>query len=387
MEQNGDEPREKRNLLEILAEGEESKKRNMIWTRLPPPNVELYTRKPVVLLNWDDLDNVTSEEIAANLPSRLEELKEEAMFDVDSIPDDDSFSNLSQLTATLESAGRQFGPIALQDKAELCGFESAGEVSQSANLAGEGKHIPPPPDFNDNDNDDEYDIGSDMDLFGDEEMDSLYDDVDQQLKQENFISVGDSPDDSTRSISGQLSSEGILPEAISPIGIGVQSLSRVATDVHRSSNSGVNSVTNAGPAVAGRMIQPIVSSTPLSRAGDSSNFQPQPQPPMSGKRETCEGTIGGFSINSLTSLTDIRTPWVRSYSSESKLSPDSEDLDLPPVDWGPSQTSAATESVGDEPKPHCIKDTAQAPPTSPPPPCPQPVTRECPICTTSFPRR
>ena len=383
---------EERTLLEIFEESEERRKRNEQWSRLPPPNVEFYTRKPVVLLNWDDLDNALPEDIAANnSPSKSEELTLASAIDVDSTPDDDSFSNISQLTARLENVKRELEATGLQDKDvfnEFCELDSETEVAHSTSLLGEGKHIPPPPDFGDvAEDDDEYGIGSDMDLFEEEELDLLYDNVDKQLQQEAVPSADNSPDSSLVFVSCQSSGEVISLDDLSPIARVTQPSSPIATDERPGGRSRTRF---AEEAASVRMDHHRGSSTPYNKA--------------SGSR--IPGSVSGGGESSKTvnftsgcsSFLDITTPQLseavsraRSYSSESNLSPDSDDLDLPQIVWGPSQTTPLTK-VKDEPKAHCSKDILQAPPTSPPPPSspPQPrtlVAKECPICNLSFPSR
>ena len=145
------------------------------WTPLPPPNLELYLRKPVVLLEWDDGMTSNSElDLTDDRPTNDA--------DVIIITDDDSFADLDigELTARLEDVEKELSFHSSQDE------DHSGEIVKNQGGAiskGGNDHIPPAPDFTDDGDDDAYGSGSDMDLFGDDDYDRLYDNVDQQLQQ------------------------------------------------------------------------------------------------------------------------------------------------------------------------------------------------------------
>ena len=140
------EPRNEKSLLEKLAEMEEKKvhhdNNNMKWTPLPPPNLELYLRKPVVLLNWDDNMDSNTEQPGNQCKDEDEEYTTAAcdVIDLDSIADDDSFADLdiSQLTARLEDAEKELSILGSQDKDSEVENQGEEVVSKGGN-----DHIPP----------------------------------------------------------------------------------------------------------------------------------------------------------------------------------------------------------------------------------------------------
>ena len=361
------EPKEEKSLLEKLAEMEEKKVHDMKWTPLPPPNLELYLRKPVVLLNWDDNMSNNTNELTTD-----DQLKEYAataydVINLDSIADDDNFADISQLTARLEDAEKELSILGSQDKdSEL---ENQGEVVGK----GGNDHIPPAPDFNkgDSDDDDEYGSGSDMDLFGDEDYDCLYDNVDQELQQ-----GGASARKEERRSSSAL--EFSLP-ALMKVGSPPSMLSSLPSKVHPHAQEQGGSETK----------QHL-------REGSSSRIN----------RSAIERTLEAIRQYADSDTPPQPAPQARSSSSEVKLSPNSDYLDLPPVNWGrgsrpmtastlsassttpPTSSTAATGATfpmhtikEEQPKPHCSKDMLR--PSTPLQS--SLVAEKCPICNITFP--
>ena len=268
---------------------------------------------------------------------------------------------------------------------------------------------PPAPAFNGDDGDsDEYGSGSDMDLFGDEDYDCLYDNVDQQLQQGEDI---DAREEDQRKSFGSFDFS--LP-ALAEVG-GQPSMTLSSTPVHphiqgsRSDSQNRNHSADVKPIFQRQASQQGESKTPHPRREwNSSKLH----------RSVVEKTLEAICQFADTSSCDVGQPYTseqrdapraRSSSSEYKFSsPDSDDLDPPPVNWGcgsrptasassatathstttsTSRISAGTSSstcmIKDEqPRAHCSKDILQASSTSQQPPS---VAEKCPVCNFSFP--
>lgn len=384
-------PKEEKSLLEKLAEMEEKKSHDMKWTPLPPPNLELYLRKPVVLLDWDDNTGNSDDELTVDDQPKDEEHTTSAydITDLDSIADDDSFANLSQLTARLED---ELSILSSQDKdIEL---ENQGEgVSEGGN-----DYIPPAPNFNKDDgddDDDEYGSGSDMDLFGDEDYNHLYDNVNQQLQQGR----ADTREEEMRSFSALDFSLPALVKVGSRPSMLSSTPSKLHPHTHESrSDSQSRSSDNVKP----------VSQHQTSQQGSSEILCPREGRASKTNRTAIERTLE--TIHQFTDSDTLQhpAPRSRSSSSELKLSPDSDNLDPPPVNWGrgsrpmtvstssassitPSTSSAtATDTIlfpmctikDEQPKAHCSEDILQP---STPLQSTYSVPEKCPVCNFAFP--
>ena len=368
------------------------------WTPLPPPNLELYLRKPVVLLEWDDGMTSNSElDLTDNRPTNDA--------DVVIITDDDSFADLDigELTARLEDVEKELSFHSSQDK-----DHSVEIVKNQGGAIGKGgnDHIPPAPDFTDDGDDDAYGSGSDMDLFGDEDYDRLYDNVDQQLQQ--------GQEDQRKSLS---SADFSLP-ALVEVG---HHQSSMPTSTAIPPHSRESSTDSHGDDVIMKEL--------IFQQGQGS-WQDKSKPPPDPRREGGGSAVGSrlrqtmaeTTLETIRQFTDSNppeqqaAPRARSSSSEHKLSsPDSDDPDPPPVNWGRGSSrvasavsissaaaapSTSTTSAGtsyskrmvktehfEQPRAHCSKDILQSSSSSSstsyqPPPL---VAEKCPICNISFP--
>lgn len=358
----------------------------MKWTPLPPPNLELYLRKPVVLLEWDD--NMTS-----NSELDLTDNRPTNDADVDSIADD-----ISELTVRLEDVEKELSFLSSQDK------DHSGEIVENQGGAitkGGSDLIPPAPDFTDDGDDDDYGSGSDMDLFGDEDYNRLYDNIDHQLQQGQDTT---SKEDQRKSVS---SVDFSLPALVE---VGHQQ-SSTPTSTAIPPHSRESSTDSHGDDVI--MKELIFQQHQGSQQGES-------KPPLDprrggggspvGSRSRLHQTMVERTLETIRQFTDSvppeqqPAPRGRSSSSEYKLSsPDSDDP--PPVNWGRgsrqvasaasiSSASAVSTSAGtsysmhtiknEQPRAHCSKDILQSSSSTSYQPCPL-VAEKCPICNFSFP--
>ena len=388
--------RDEKSLLEKLAEMEEKKVHhdNIKWTPLPPPNLELYLRKPVVLLNWDDSNMVSNSEQPGDQCKDEEYTTATCdVINLDSIADDDSFADLdiSELTARLEDAEKELSILGSQDK--------DSEVEKQGEVVSEGgnEHIPPAPDFNDDSGDsDEYGSGSDMDLFADEDYDRLYDNVDQQLQQ-----GGDAGEEDQRKSFGF--SLPALVEVGGPPSMPLTSSSPIYPHCQGSTSDSQNRNHSAD-------VKPILqrqASPHPRREWSSSKLQRSiVEKTLETIRQFTDGT-SSCDVDQPHTSEQQDAPRARSSSSDYKFSsPDSDDLDPPPVNWGcgsrpmaPASSATGTPSTftstgtsssthnmikDEQPIAHCSKDILQASATSQQPPS---VAEKCPMCNFSFPRR
>ena len=357
----------------VLKEKEEMKKKSMLWSRLPPPNMDLYSRKPVVLLNWEDMDDTTDEEF----PDNDFLTRPEDVIDVDLISDNDSFKSAESEIA-----------MSLIDKDFIDEQESKKtDTHSSLSVEEEGEHVPSAPEFiQELEDDDNYSNGSDMDLFAGEDLDRLYDDVDQQLKEESFTL-----DDSSLGAVPLLDDEDvILIESgdSSPIATEPQSYPQESSEKARFS------VESSRDVRLGDVRSQAVGSQNITRyksVGSSSDVRVA----VSRREENVcneKVTRGTFSSrdvieHQLPTTAATSALRARSSSSDSKHSRDSDEP--PPVNWGHTRTAATNYKVKDEPKAHCSKDIL--PPSCfsshPPPPRHNLVVEKCPICDLSFPTR
>ena len=369
----------------MLAEMEEKKICDLKWTPLPPPNVQLYLKKPVVLLNWE-ADDIINNGHSDNYP-KDEDYTTTAndVIDLDSLVDDDSFvdADISELTARLEdvAAEKELYIIGSQDR-ENSKVENQGAADVRGN-----DHIPPAPDFNidDDDDDEEYGNSSDMDLFGNEDLDRLYDNVDQQLQQGDgkeggggFGMMMDISFPAVVDVRSEVTVLGITPSKVQPC-----PQEGVSGHDSQSRNADVK------PSFQRQTSQQGGSKTQNLRERSSSNLQ------GSMVERTSETTIADKVIrhhdSSVSQPSKPQQPALRarSSSSEYKFSPDSDDLDLPPVNWGHTSRPTASTSTAtshstavkeEQPRAHCSKDVLQTSASSL-------VAEKCPICNLSFPIR
>ena len=420
-------------MLEKLAETMEEKEAHRVsiakWTPLPPPNLELYLRKPVVLLNWDEGMASSSDELDLPNGRPKNDANTYDVIDVDSIADDDSFSDidLSQLTARLEDAEKELSFLGSQDVKDS-DVENQGQVIGTCTGEGGNEHIPPAPGFSDDGDDDEYGSGSDMDLFGDEDYDRLYDNVDQQLQLQGPDAVAAGEEDQSK---GFNLSDFPLPALV-----------EVGSQQHHNDNNILLSSSPICPQVQvgesdaqmSADVKPIIQQQQYqasNQQGESKTHQPRREgtssstankPQRSMEQRTSE-TIHQFTDSTSGSCDAVDQPHTpmqqqarqdapraRSSSSEYKFgSPDS-DVDLPPVNWGrgssglttlassavagPSMSTPAGTSrsmhgvINDEHEQpralHTSEDVLQAASTSNQQQ-PHLVAEKCPICNFSFP--
>ena len=393
--------------MEILAEREERETLDMKWCRLPPPNVERYIKKPVVLLEWDE----TLEDGQADCDGSLSgESHQGAAIDVDTLSDDDSLLDISHLTATLENAERELSFLeesGLQDKEifdEFCDPKE-GPFSPVV-MERENEYVPTAPCFNEED-DDDYGDGSDMDLFGDEDLDRLYDNVDRQLQQHCSSPVENS---SVSSPGNQSMDDVVILDDSPPTVTRIQPSSPKAPpswmgtgDDKTVDDESNNSIVPPQKKGGGRVYE-TSSTTLYPRGGPASFLSSGKVDPVVVEREEFSAGTGSAPDAHAPRQPPVTLPvaLVRTYSSESKHSPDSDDLDLPPVDWGksvarvvanhmPQTTSrvkdepkAHSSRPEDDPKPCCSKDLRE---NSPPCQSNVMVAENCPVCNISFPKR
>lgn len=374
-------------MREKFAEMEETKANEMKWTPLPPPKVERYLRKPVVLLNWkDELDS--TEVTDDHSKCKEYSIPDYDVIDVIVTDDDESFGDISQLTAKLEDMEREaYFTDSLDEKPT--GETSEGDVSE-----GGDDHIPPAPKFG-SDDDDDYGNDSDMDLFESEDLERLFDDVEQHLQQG---AAGHRGRDGER----EFDSFDFSPPARVEVGGHVSS----KMEPFKSSTS-TGQTCRSAPQSKSTDVKPIFQYPTIHRGGSETRIRRECGPstvPQSSTETASRVTHYQSKItNSSGSYFDINQPHERtpqqqgaqrersSSSSDSKLSPDSDDL--PPVDWGRGSRPAvasrskaisftSTTTVKDEQRARagCSKDILQESL-----PRPSMLAETCPICNFSFP--
>ena len=375
MEPDDGEPKEERTLMEILAETEARKNRNMKWTRLPPPNMELYVRQPVVMLNWEDV--TTGKEFPDNPPNTEP--------NADPIPDDNDLSNIDRLTTRLTNAERELCAISATSLQGLETFSDDQELRDEGVFSPavrEDDHVPPAPDFDDDD-DDEFGNGSDMDLFADEDLDRLYDSVDQQMLQGSPSSGSPLSLPLNQSTGSNVTSAGLPP--IAKVHPQPQQTGTVSDCKHEISR-------DVKPELPPQINQQQCGSRASHSRGGGGRGSSNAQQLVVGTKKVSAVKEDSFTnVNSRVPPLHVSQPntlqlsatWTRSSSPDSKISPDSDDHDLPPVDWGHPSGPPPVSRINDEPKAHCSKDILQPSSSS----SHQLVAEKCPICNFSFPKR
>lgn len=365
VEVGGSESKEERSLEEILEEKEEVKKKDMKWSQLPPPNMDLYKRRPVLLLNWED---TTVEEFSTNDAQVRTDLDDsmDVIIDLDDFEDD------------------SFSPI---DK-----DEQKQQELNDLSVTRVDDHFLSSPKFNVEEED--YGSGSDMDLFAGEDLDRLYDDVDQQLLQDERLGLNSGKTYQTSSSSvatsgGRLARDDVLVVDDTP-----PKARAVVTDMQGYSQkpSGCGQE-NHGIGMKKQTIDQACGS-------NAHNYQPLASSSRSTVQESVRGREKEASVvDEVRSISSRRIgidqphspPSVakaallrRSSSADSKQSSTDSD-ELPPVVWGHAVKPMSIK----EPKAHCSKDLLQPPsfPSSSQSTSAVPVADRCPVCDMLFPSR